>query len=235
MQKMLLLLLTLLLLPAGVFAQEDEEWVEFTSSDGTVSFRHPAAWVVLEEQGGYYLVPEEAINTKLEDREPLVDGEFGLGLIFFPNAQVTFDPASESYYVDLLMSLNQLIVPVPPTEATADPEATAETTAAATTEPTVEATEAAPDSTAAPEEALPFTLEPYGTDNYTLTLTETGQVYYGYDSNDGRNDYSLMVFEADADHKGVVLIYTPTGGRNRDQVLEFIEWLASVTYTPAAE
>lgn len=230
----LALLVVLLVLPLGVSAQEETEWVEFTSADGSITFSHPADWIVVEDEIGIRVATSQATGDKMDAEEALAAGELALSMLFLPNTAIpeldtTLDPASETYYSDLLTTVELLLLE-DEDEAVTDPAVTPEP-GLATAEP-----EAAvdPAATEIALDELPFTLAGYGDANdYTLTINSTGQVFYGRDGNDELNDYSLLVFAADENTTGIAVIYVAAGNSDFGLVLQVATLLESLTYTPA--
>lgn len=245
------LLSALIVSPMAALAQEEHpegEWVEFVSTDGTVTFSHPAEWVVAEEPSmtgtDYWIASSQEF---LESTAGPVEGEVGVHLLFVPVETLQMivpelDATSETFYSDAVMGLSAYILSQREAGMTVTAEPGAEATAAMETEATAEpatggAEAAATVEAMGTEEAmaeLPFTIEEMEDGTYAVSFTESGTTFYGYQvgSMEGA-DTELFVFDAAEGVLGVAIVDTATGETDQHLALDVLDLLDSVVYTPA--
>jgi|GEM_PF-2899165 len=84
-----ILMLSLLALPISVFAQDD--YTDYTSPDGNVSFSYPADWAVLNPEFDTFAISnsENVQELVTSDTPEPVSGEYGVVMILFPDELVT--------------------------------------------------------------------------------------------------------------------------------------------------
>lgn len=130
MKKLFLLLSIAILaaIPLSAFAQDEEEWQEYTSEDGLLTVSYPAEWVYGEEEefpGVLFASNEGALERAQGGDDTAVEsGDFVVGLIFFPAdlmAMLGVEVTEETTQADLTLALAATISGV---ETSTDPEAT---------------------------------------------------------------------------------------------------------------
>jgi hypothetical protein len=218
------------LMPLAAFAQE-EEWTEFTSEDGTVTFSYPASWIVTQEAGDPSITiasSQETLDLMNAEGDTIFPvGELGMLMLFVTNEQIPMvspelDVTSETFYFDLVnLIAEQSFQEDESVDATAEPAETPEPEA---TEPMViDATE-----------EFPYTVTVMG-DNLILATEDEAFMLYGYQTEYKGSDALIFAFPAGEDATGIAVIGSSIEDADTDQAntLKVLQLLESVEYTPA--